>query len=135
MKKLILFVFIVGFFTTHQIQAQGVSITPQPDYWGTFCLVSQTVGDTNFFKLDLSQLPTEFEKIYFKFYYLEQDVFHAQLKEYNIEKNAAMIAVPKKYSVEDYRHFMADMKKMTQTAFYNYTADQKLEYIQNHKDK
>ncbi|MEI6695075.1 MAG: hypothetical protein WCO13_03310 [Bacteroidota bacterium] len=135
MKKLILFVFIVGFFTTHQIQAQGVSITPKPDYWGTFCLVSQTVGDTNFFKLDLSQLTSEFEKIYFKFYYLEQDVFHTQLKEYNIEKNTAIIAVPKKYSVEDYRHFMADMKKMTQTAFYNYTADQKLEYIQNHKDK
>ena len=135
MKKLILFVFIIGFFTIHQLQAQGVSINPQPDYWGTFCLVSQTVGDTNFFKLDLSQLPPEFEKIYFKFYYLEQDVFHTHLKEYNIEKNYAMIAVPKKYSVEDYRRFMADLKKMTQDAFNNYTTEQKLEYIQSHKDQ
>ena len=135
MKKLILLVFILGFFTTHQIQAQGVSITPQPDYWGTFCLVSQTVGDTNFFKVDLAQLPSEFEKIYFKFYYIEQDVFHTQLKEYNIEKNIAMIAVPKKYSVEDYRHFMGDMKKMTQTAAFKFTAEEKLEYIKSHKDQ
>jgi len=38
-------------------------------------------------------------------------VFHAQIKSYNIEKGEALIAVPKKYSVEDYRHFIANMKK------------------------
>jgi len=98
-------------------------------------LVLQTVGDTNFFKVDLAQLPSEFEKVYFKSYYLEQDVFHTQIKVYDINKDKAIIAVPKKYVVEDYRHFMGNMKKMTQTANNNFTIEQKVEYIRNHKDK
>ena len=73
--------------------------------------------------------------MYFKFYYLEQDVFHTQIKEYNIDKGEALIAVPKKYTVEDYRYFMATMKKMTKTANYNYTVEQKNKYILNHKNK
>jgi len=135
MKKHIIFAFLFAIFAITNLKAQEVTQQPKPDYWGTFCLVSQTIDDTNFFKVDLTQLPTEFEKVYFKFYYMEQDVFHTQLKEYNIDKGFALVAVPKKYTVEDYRHFMANMKKMTQTANYNYTSEQKNEYILNHKDK
>ncbi len=136
MKKLITFIFlfvIIAF--NHVIKAQEISQQNKPDYWGTFCLVLQTVGDTNFFKVDLAQLPSEFEKVYFKSYYLEQDVFHTQIKVYDINKDKAIIAVPKKYAVEDYRHFMGNMKKMTQTANNNFTIEQKVEYIRNHKDK
>jgi hypothetical protein len=133
MKRIIIFAFLLAVVTLNKMQAQEVSQPNKPDYWGTFCLVSQTIKDTNFFKVDLTELPSEFEKVYFKCYYLEQDVFHTQIKVYNIEKSEAMIAVPKKYSVEDYRHFMATMKKMTQAANYNFTLEQKENYILNHK--
>ena len=135
MKNLITFIFLFLIFALSSTKAQEVSQQGKPDYWGTFCLVSQTVGDTIFFKVDLNQLPSEFEKIYFKFYYIEQDVFHAQIKTYNIAKGEAIIAVPKKYTVADYRYFMANMKKMTETANYIYTTEQKNEYILNHKEK
>ena len=135
MKKLIIFAFLFAVVAITNLKAQEVTKQPKADYWGTFCLVSQTIGDTNFFKIDLTQLPSEFEKVYFKFYYMEQDVFHAQIKEYNIDKGLALVAVPKKYTVEDYRHFMADMRKMTQTANHNFSSEQKNEYILNHKDK
>jgi len=134
MKKLMIIAFFFAIFTLSNLQAQEVSQPAKPDYWGTFCLVSQTIGDTNYFKIDLSQLPSEFEKVYFKFYYIEQDVFHAQIKSYNIEKGEASIAVPKKYTIEDYRHFMANMKKMTQTANYNFTVAEKENYILTHKE-
>lgn len=133
MKKILILSFL--FIIVANIKAQEVLQQTKPDYWGTFCLVSQTIGDTNFFKVDLSQLPTEFEKVYLKNYYLEQDVFHAKIKSYNIEKGEAIIAVPKKYAVEDYRHFMANIKKMTQTANYNFTSAQKENYILTHKNK
>ncbi len=134
MKNSFILVCLFAIFALNTIQAQDTK-PEKPDYWGTFCLVSQTVGDTNFFKLDLSQLPSEFEKVYFKSYYQEQDVFHTQIKMYNIEKGEALIAVPKKYKVEDYRHFMADMKKMTQAANYNYTIEQKETYLLNNNKK
>ena len=134
MKKLMIIAFFFAIFTLSNLQAQEVSQPAKPDYWGTFCLVSQTIGDTNYFKIDLSQLPSEFEKVYFKFYYIEQDVFLAQIKSYNIEKGEASIAVPKKYTIEDYRHFMANMKKMTQTANYNFTVAEKENYILTHKE-
>jgi len=133
MKKLIIFAFLIAIFAMSSLQAQQDSKPNKPDYWGTFCLVSQTIGDTNFFKVDLAQLPSEFEKVYFNFYYKEQDVFHSQIKAYNIEKNEAMIAVPKKYKVEDYRRFMGDMKKMTQTANFRFTLLEKESYLLTHK--
>ena len=133
MKKLLI-AFLFAIIALNNLKAQEDSQPVKPDYWGTFCLVSQTIADTNFFKVDLTHLPSEFEKVYFKNYYLEQDVFHSQMKSYNVEKEEATIAVPKKYTVEDYRHFMANMKKMTQTANYTYSIDQKKDYILNHKE-
>jgi len=134
MKKTVIFSLFFLFLTLVKLQAQEVKEANKSDYWGTFCLVSVTVGDSNFFKIDLTQLPSEFEKLYFKSYYSEQDVFHTQIKSYNIEKGEAIIAVPKKYKVEDYRHFMGNMKKMTATANYNFSSEQKWNYVLNHKE-
>ncbi|MFZ4740432.1 MAG: hypothetical protein ACOYLE_04655 [Bacteroidales bacterium] len=133
MKKIIAFSLFIAFFAITNSQSQETIQQNKPDYWGTFCLKTLTVGDTNFFKVDLTQLTSEFEKIYFKYYYLEQDVFHSHINIYNIESGEAIIAVPKKYTIEDYRHFMANMKKMTFTANYNFTIEQKENYIINHK--
>jgi hypothetical protein len=134
MNKIITFAFLFAVMLMSNLQAQKTTQTTKPDYWGTFCLVSHTVGDTNYFKVDLTQLPSEFEKIYFKNYYLEQDVFHTQIKKYDVEKGEAIIAVPKKYAVKDYRPFMGDMKKMTNTANNNYTNEQKNNYILKNKE-
>ncbi|MCX6230976.1 MAG: hypothetical protein NTZ33_05480 [Bacteroidetes bacterium] len=137
MRKILLFVLFLAFIGITAIQAQenNAPYRPKPDDWGTFCLVSSTVGDTNYFKLDLNQIATEFEKIYLKYYYIEQDVFHTNIKEYSIENGTAMIAVPKRYAIEDYRHFMAMMKKMAFTANYNFTNEEKAAYLENHKKK
>lgn len=134
MKKIIALSIFIAFFAIINLKAQEKSQQDKPDYWGTFCIKTQTVGDTNFFKVDLTQLTSEFEKIYFKCYYKEQDVFHSNIKVYNTQSDEAIIAVPKKYTIEDYRHFMANMKKMTQTANYKFTSVQKENYILNHKE-
>ena len=47
----------------------------------------------------------------------------------------AIIAVPQKYKIDDFRHFMADMKKMTFAANYNWNANQKNDYLINNKAK
>lgn len=119
------------FFTSH---AQNASTLSKPDYMGTFCLVTQTSLDTNFFRIDLSQLSTEFSKIYFKNYYLEQDYFHTKIKTYNISAGEAIIAVPIKYAVNDFRHFVGNLKKMTDTFNSMYSDAQKIDYIDNHPE-
>ncbi len=135
MKKLNLFVLLFFVIITKFSFSQDTQNKPGNDYWGTFCLVSYTVNDTNYFKVDLNQLPSEFEKVYFKNYFIEQDVFSTIITLYNIQENAALIAVPKKYKIDDFRHFMADMNKMTFTANFNWNSTQKNEYLLKNKAK
>ncbi len=135
MKKLNLFVLLFFVIITKISFSQEAQNKPVTDYWGTFCLVSYTVNDTNYFKVDLTQLPSEFEKVYFKNYFLEQDVFSTRITLYNIKENAAMIAVPEKYKTDEFRHFMANIKKMTLATNYNWNATQKSDYLLNHKEK
>lgn len=135
MKKHLLSLLSVFVIFTTTVFSQNTQTNSTTDYWGTFCLVSNTVNDTNYFKVDLSQFTNEFEKVYFKNYFLEQDVFSSRIKSYNIIENNAYIAVPQKYTVEDFRHFIANMKKMTNTANYNWNTVQKNDYLLNNKDK
>lgn len=133
MKKSILFFLLSFVIITKFSFSQEAQNKHGNDYWGTFCLVSYTVNDTNYFKVDLTQLPSEFEKVYFKNYFMEQDVFHTRITTYNIQENTAIIAVPQKYKIDDFRHFMADMKKMTFAANYNWNANQKNDYLTKNK--
>jgi hypothetical protein len=135
MKKInLVFLLFFVIFTTN-LFSQNTQSKPNTDYWGTFCVVSTTANDTNYFNVDLTQLLTEFEKVYFKNYFQEQDVFSTSILAYNILENKAIIAVPQKYKIEDFRHFVANIKKMTQTAEYNWTVAQKKEYVLTHKNK
>ncbi len=133
MKKSILFLLLSFVIITKFSFSQEAQNKPGNDYWGTFCLVSYNANDTNYFKVDLTQLPSEFEKVYFKNYFLEQDVFHTRITTYNIQENTAIIAVPQKYKIDDFRHFMADMKKMTFAANYNWDANLKNDYLIKNK--
>lgn len=134
MKKLNLILLVLFICVTSSVFSQNTQNKPTVDYWGTFCLVSYTANDTNYFNVDLTQLSNEFEKVYLKNYFKEQDVFSTRIILYNTLENKAIIAVPQKYKVEDFRHFMADMKKVTAAFNYNWTVAQKNEYLLNHKE-
>jgi hypothetical protein len=137
MKKIFISALFALILLTNVLESQENTqpYRPKPDDWGSFCLVSYTHADTNYFKIDLKQIVTEFEKIYLKYYYLEQDVFHTKIIYYNIEASEALIAVPKRYDVEEYKHFMATMKKMAFTANYNFNNEERATYLENHKNK
>jgi len=135
MKKSILFslIFVLASFRVFS----QISENPKPkgDYWGTFCLVKETISDTNYFVIDLKELPSLFERIYFKNYFLEQDVFGSRIVTYKTEDEYAIIAVPLKYKVEDFRHFVANIKKITHAFNFNFNNEQKQQYINNHIEK
>lgn len=108
---------------------------PKGDYWGTFCLVKETIADTNYFVIDLKEIPTIFERVFFKNYFIEQDVFSSRIVTYNTNEDYAVIAVPSKYKVDDFRHFAATIKKVTHAFNQNYSSEQKQEYINKHQNK
>jgi len=135
MKKSIIFPLLLVFTAINTFSQISENPKPKGDYWGTFCLVKETVSDTNYFIIDLKELPSLFEKIYFKNYYLEQDVFSSRIVNYNIDDGTAIIAVPSKYKVDDYRQFAAYIKKVTYAFNYNYTNEQKQDYINKYTRK
>ncbi len=133
MKKLIAFCILFVVVLQANTYAQSDVKQSKDDSYGTFCMLTHNVNDTNFYRVDLTQLSTEFKKVYFKYYCLEHDYFNSKFIDYNIIKGEAIVAVPSKYSVADFRHHLANMKKMTDTANFLFDADQKTEYLKSHK--
>lgn len=135
MKKSIILLLFLVFVKTNLFSQISENPKSKVDYWGTFCLVKETIADTNYFVIDLKELPSLFERIYFKNYYSEQDVFSSRILTYNTDKDTAVIAVPSKYKVDDFRQFVAYIKKVTHAFNFNYTSEQKKEYINKHIEK
>jgi len=93
-----------------------------------FYLLAKTDGNTIYYTLDISQLKTEFENLYFKDFISNDSKITFKTVSFK-DGQEAIFAVDKKYTSKEVLYFFGTAKKMTKTENYRFSDIEKQSFV------
>ncbi|MEI6820337.1 MAG: hypothetical protein WCL51_00255 [Bacteroidota bacterium] len=132
---LIAVAFISVALFTNELKAQNIYKTNADTVRLTveFYLLAKTNGNITYYTLDISELKTEFENLYFKDFTSKDTRISFKTIAYN-EGQEAIFEVDNKYSKQDVLYYFATAKKMTKTENYRFSDIEKQSFITKAKE-
>jgi len=132
---LIAIAFISIATVTNELKAQDIYKTNADTVRLTkeYYLLAKTDGDIIYYTLDISQLQTEFENLYFKDFISNDNKITFKTISFKDGKEA-IFAVDKKYNKQDVLYFFGTAKKMTKTENYRFSDIEKQSFVSKAKE-
>ena len=129
-NTLIILALILFVINTSEVKAQDVYKLNADTLRLTneFYLLAKTDGNIVYYTLDISQLQTEFENLYFKDFISNDSKITFKTVSFK-DGQEAIFAVDKKYTSKEVLYFFGTAKKMTKTENYRFSDIEKQSFV------